>query len=212
MATPSLKWTEKCISSQSPEARGGGVGELEFLRISLKYSHAGLNSTVIFIIIPLHSATTSLPLFYLLYVYSLSKTTTLVKYNFPPSPMQQKALLRVAGKFLGQDLQFTIDWANSPVFQISGSAVRCGQEHSEDISLTEERHICWLISYCGPLCGHNYQGLCLKDHRFASLVAREDRGRYVRWSDGKDCILIFQLLPPKSIINIFTSHSLFSSS
>lgn len=211
MATPSLKWTEKCISSQSPEARGG-VGELEFLWISLKYSHAGLNSIVIFIIIPLHLPTTSLPLFYLLYVYSLSKTTTLVKYNFPPSPMQQKALLRVAGNFLGQDLQFTIDWANIPVFQISGSAVRCEQEHSEDIPLREERHICWLISYCGPLCRHNYRGLCLKDHRFASLVARENRGRYVRWSDGKDCILIFQLLPPKSIINIFTSHSLFSSS
>lgn len=100
--------------------------------------------------------------------------------------MQQKALLRVSGNFLGQDFQFILDWANIPVFQISGSVVRCGQEHSEEISLREERHICWLISCCGPLCSHNYWGLCLKYHRFASLVARENRGRYVRWSDGKE--------------------------
>ena len=64
-----LKWTGKCISSQSPEARGR-VGELEFLWISLKDSHASLNSMVIFIIIPLHSPTISLPLLFVVCILS----------------------------------------------------------------------------------------------------------------------------------------------
>lgn len=136
---------------------------------------------LIFIITSLHSPSTSLPLFHLLYVYSLRKTTTLVKYNFPPSPMKLKTPLRVARNFSGQDLQLTLDWANIPAFHTSGLEVRCGQEHSEKTSLREERNICELISYRGPLCMHNYPGLCLKDWGgFASLVTREERRKICR--------------------------------
>lgn len=141
----------------------------------------------IFILTPLCSHSTPCLLHLL---FSLSKTATLVKHNSPPSPKQLKLLPFSELPTSSQDRTSAyprLGGTNFPGFHTSGLGIRCGQECSEKTFLREERNICLSIFYCGPLCVHNYHGLCLKDWGgFASLVTRETRGRYLGWGGREE--------------------------